>query len=298
MAVLLLVGCTPRKIMVTEFVRMVQAGLPAVEQEQDLQLLAQSMPAHIKLMETLLASDPSNADLLILLARLYGGYAFAVLETEFEARHWKQPSVVNMALPSDKLEDAMARYFQRGAQYALQALEVDYPQVRQKIQRPQSTDLFISALSIKDVPALFWYGFNLGGYIQHRLGSVSAMAKAHQVERAMQRVVALDEAYYHGSAHLVLLAYYASRAPMTGGNPALAEVHFKRHQQLLPDPMGLRELYWARYVLVQRQEREQYLQQLTEVSSLLAPGKTGGLLTSVAAKRAEIYMGAADQFFD
>ena len=50
-AIIILAGCSPRKLMVSEFVAMVQAGLPAVEQEDDLHLLARSMPAHIKLLD-------------------------------------------------------------------------------------------------------------------------------------------------------------------------------------------------------------------------------------------------------
>ena len=62
-AIIILAGCSPRKLMVSEFAGVIRTGLPAVEQEGDLQLLAQSMPAHIKLLETLLASDPHNRDL-------------------------------------------------------------------------------------------------------------------------------------------------------------------------------------------------------------------------------------------
>ncbi len=291
-------GCTARQLMVKEFVGMVQTGLPAVEQEQDLQLLAHSLPAHIKLLETVLASDPHNADLLVLLARLYGGYAFAVLETEFEARHLDQPSVLSLALGNDALEDAMARYFERGANYALRALEARHTQARLELERPQSADLLLKSLSIEDVPALFWYGFNLGGYVQHRLDAVTALAKAHLVEQTMHRVVALDEAYYQGSAHLVLLAYYAARSPMTGGNPNQAAYHYQRHQNIVPRPMGLRRLFWARYVLVLRQERQLFVRQLTEVGKSVPSGKVGGLLASVAATRARIYLGAVDQFFD
>ncbi len=291
-------GCAARQLMVKEFVGVVQTGLPAIEQEQDLQLLAHSLPAHIKLLETLLASDPHNVDLLVLLARLYGGYAFAVLETEFEARHLDQPSVLSLTRGNDALEDAMARYFERGANYALQALEVRHTQARFELERPQSADLFFKSLSIEDVPALFWYGFNLGGYVQHRLDAVTALAKAHLVELTMQRVVALDEAYYQGSAHLVLLAYYAARSPMTGGNPNQAAYHYQRHKNIVSRPMGLRQLYWARYVLVLRQERQLFVQQLTQVEQSVASGKASGLLASVAATRARIYLEAVDQFFD
>ena len=68
-AMILSGGCSPRKLMVAEFGELIRTGLPAVEQEDDLDLLARSMPAHIKLLETLLASDPANRELLVLLAR-------------------------------------------------------------------------------------------------------------------------------------------------------------------------------------------------------------------------------------
>ena len=67
------IGCSPRKMMVNQFVEMIETGLPAMEQDADLQLIAHSMPAHIKLLETMLANDPNNDELLVHLARLYGG---------------------------------------------------------------------------------------------------------------------------------------------------------------------------------------------------------------------------------
>jgi hypothetical protein len=297
-AIIISAGCSPRKLMVDEFVGMVQTGLPAIEQEDDLHLLAQSMPAHIKLLETLLASDPHNRDLLVLLARLYGGYAFAILETEDEARRLNQPSVVALGLPGQELEDSTARYFERGSAYALRALESVHPQARLQLNRLQAADVFIKSLELSDVPALFWYGFNLGGYVQHSLDSVAAVANAHLVQKAMGRVVELDETYYHGSAHLALLVYYGSRPPMMGGSPEKARRHWDRHQQRVPAFKELRDLYLARYVLVQAQDKEEFVQRLSAIVRDPAKGASAGLLAKVAAVRARIYLGAVDTFFN
>ncbi len=293
-----LTACSARKLMVAQVVQMVHSGLPAFEQDDDLPLLAQAFPAHIKLLETFLANDPRNKQLLVLLARMYGGYAFAILETEFEARQYDQPTVVPMQGDADFLEMRMGRYFQKGAAYALRALELRHPDARQKLQSVQSAGAFFQSLSQSDVPALFWYGFNLGGYVQHTLGSVKAMAKAHLAEKAMRRVIALDPTYYHGSAHLVLLVYYASRSPMLGGNPRLAESYYHQHQKLVPAQRRLREMYWARYYLVRKQERRDFLQQLQAVAKEPAAGQPFGLLDRVALERAKVYIGAVDHFFD
>ncbi|MGD9187950.1 MAG: TRAP transporter TatT component family protein [Desulfobacteraceae bacterium] len=291
-------GCSPRKLMVRQFVQMVESGIPAIEQEQDLQLLAQSMPAHIKLLETVLANDPQNVDLMLLLARLYGGYAFAILETELEARRFGLPSVAALAFTPDQLETAVVRNYRKGAAYALQALETRHQKAGERLSRLKSSEAFIAALRRSDAPALFWYGFNLGGYIQHRLDSVEAMAKTHLVEKTMRRVVALDEAYYHGSAHLVLMAYYASRPAALGGNPERSRAHMERHFIVAPESMMMRSLYWARYALVQQQARSEFVRRLSQVADEAKADQKLDMLGSVAAVRARIYLEARDNFFE
>ena len=297
-AALVFPGCSPRRLMVGEFTSMVHTGMGAIEQEDDLFLLAQSMPAHIKLLETMLASDPHNRELLVLLARIYGGYAFAILETESEARRLHRPAVIRIGLSDDGLEDAIGRYFEAGAGYALRALETAHPDAGGKLKGLQSSRAFIQSLGKRDIPALFWYGFNLGGCVQHRLDSVAAMATAHLVEKAMSRVVQLDETYYYGCAHLVLLAYYGSRPPMMGGSPEKARRQWDRHRTILPGPMGLRDLYLARYVLVRSHDRQAFVRCLNTVENEWGKGIAPRLLEKVAAVRARLYLEAADAFFD
>jgi hypothetical protein len=284
--------------MTRQFVQMLQTGMPAIEQEQDLQLLAQSMPAHIKLLETLLANDPQNIDLMLLLSRLYGGYAFAILETEWEAQRFGQPSVIALAIAPSQLEAAVVRNYRKGAAYALQALEARHSRAGERLSRLKSSEAFIAALRRADAPALFWYGFNLGGYIQHRLDSVEAMAKTHLVEKTMRRVIALDEAYYHGSAHLMLMAYYAFRPVALGGHPEQARVHMEKHFIVTPESKMIRSLYWARYALVQQQDRSEFILRLSQVTDEAKAGHKFDMLSSVAAVRARIYLKAQDNFFE
>lgn len=291
-------ACSPRKLMVREFVDMVEEGMPAMEQEDDLHLLARSMPAHIKLLETLLANDPHNQKLLVLLARLYGGYAFAVLESELEARRHGSALPVVSGIPQASLESAVARYYQTGAQYALRSLERRYPEVRLKLNRLASVADFMQSLDKTDVPALFWYGFNLGGFVQHRLDSVEALAAAHLVEKSMGRVIELNDTYYHGNAYLALLVYHASRSPMMGGNPDKAREYYQRHGELNTTAANLGHLYWARFVLVRQQEKETFVRLLSQVGQVPEGHQAPTLLDRVAAVRARIYLDAADRFFD
>jgi hypothetical protein len=296
--VLLTGGCSPRKLMIAQVGRIIDAGQPAYERETDLYLLSHSFPSHVKLLEGLSVSDPQNSELLILIARLYAGYAFTVLETEGEALRYGQPPVVGLGLPRERLEEEISHCFQTGAEFALKALACKYPDVRERLGRAESAVAFFDTLGAEDVPALFWYGFNLAGHVLHNLQSVGAMSRAYQVESAMRRVLALNPTYYHASAHLALLAYYASRPPMMGGRPESARWHYDQHRLLIPQPMGLRELYWARYYLVQQQQRPEFTRVLSELRRQDPQASLFPLLDSVAARRAAVYLEAADRFFD
>lgn len=293
-----MVSCSPRRVITSEFVSLLENGRPAIEQEDDLHLLAKSMPAHIKLLETLLANDPDNDRLLILLARLYAGYAFAILESELEARRLDMPTVVDTGIPDGQLDGAVARYYHRGAQYALRSLGIRHPQAQARLNQLSSAGDFIRSLDTGDVPALFWYGFNLGGVVRHRLDSVEAMARAHLVEKAMGRVVELNPAYDHGNAYLVLLVYHASRPPMMGGSPEKARKYYLLHQQSKTPTASLDDVFLARYVLVQEQEKDAFTERLTAVATKAETDGPISLMERVAVVRARLYLKASDRFFD
>jgi hypothetical protein len=291
-------SCSPRKVMVNEFVGMLEDGLPAIEQEDDLNLLARALPAHIKLLETMLASDPRNERLLNLLARIYGGYAFALLESEWEARSLDAPSVVDTGYAEDQLAGAVARYYQTGADYALRSLAVRHPRARDQLNQLSRSADFIRSLDGRDVPALFWYGFNLGGAIRHQLDSVAAMAKAHLVEKAMARVVALNPGYDNGNAYLVLMVYHASRPRMMGGNPEKARYYLRQYRKIHGAAASLGDVFMARYLLVEQQERAAFIKLLAAVPQPSDGRRPFTLMDRVAAVRAKTYLEASDRFFN
>lgn len=294
----LVLGCSPRRIMVDQLAGVVETGLPAYEQESDLVLLAEAFPAHIKLLETVLVSDPGNERLLVLLSRLCGGYAFSILETRWEASAHHQPDPFGRPAAPERLSRRMSRYFQKGVGYALAALERRHPGVRDRLNTPRGLGDLLAGVPARDLPALFWYAYNLGGYIQHNLDSVQALSDAHQVETIMKWVLKTDAGYDHGNAHLVLLVYYGARSPMMGGNPKLAEAHYQAHRRLAPGPDRLGQLFWARYGLVRQGDKAQFSKVLAGLGADPKTGESAGLLDGVARQRAAIYLNAVDDFFD
>lgn len=294
--VLTVASCSPRRWMVREVAASLEEGLDVLEADEDLMLIEKALPANIKLIESLRPQDPENPRIPETLARLYGSYAFAFGERDLEASELlpdRQPQSMDPAA----LAEAVSRYYRKGADYALESLEARHPGCAGQLKRPVDADACFSRLGPEDLPALFWYGFDLGGYVNRSRSSVRALAQASLAEKAMIRVLEIDPSYYHGGAHLFLMIYYASRPPMMGGRPEAAVSHYRSLKALQGEDFPMADLFYARYYLLRAQDRSGFHEMLETVRS--APAKPGPhrLLDAVAVERAAIYLEAEHRLF-
>ena len=291
-------GCSMRQVSARTAAGLLETGVAAYEQDDDLELLRQAFPSNIKVMEALLANDPDNLALLVLLGRAYGSYAFAFVDGRTEAAQLGVFSSLEGREPAENLRDRAAGLYRKGMDYSLRALEIRHPDSGRQLQHVASTGAFFQSLDAKDVPALFWYGFNLSGWINHNRDSVRAISRAHLVETSMQRVLQLEPDYFHGGARLVLMVYYASRSPMMGGNPQLALEQYRQLQQRHGRNFLLKELLYARYVLVQRRHRDQFEAVLKRLAFASHPRKEYRLYDRIAMDRAALYLEATGTLFE
>ncbi len=298
MAVLaaLLTSCTPRQIASRQVSAILEDGAARMEQDDDPELVEAALPADIKLLESLLVRAPGDMGARSLLARLYGSYAFAFAERDLEAAELLGGDR-GAPVRAESRQDRVRRYYRKGADYALEVIEARHPGCSSQLANVADAQTCFDRLDASDLPALFWYGFDLGGYINRSRGSVRALSRAHLAEKAMKRVLAIDPAYYHGGAHLFLMIYYAARPPMAGGNPEAASAHYKALKKMYGDDFFLPDVFFARYLLYRKQDREGFHRLLTDVLKRPAPPGPYRLLNKVAADRAALYLAAEDRLF-
>lgn len=298
----LLIACSPRQIMVTEMTSLLDDGMQVFEQDNDIAMLSQAMPAHIKLAEALLDRSQDNSDLRVLLARLYGSYAFAFEEADFEAMRYDHDNAEltgNRDLAAREMKQRLNRHFMKGAEYAKSALSLKYPDAAKSLENITQRKLFLNRLTRQDTPALFWYGFNLGGYASRNLDSVRALTMATQVEAVMQRVIVLSPEYYYGTAHLIMMLFQSIRPPMMGGNIKLALDHYRELKSIAGENFLLADVFYARYCLPQTQDRESFEKILTRVAhTKVRDSAPFALFNQVAVQRAQIYIKAIDHLFE
>jgi hypothetical protein len=297
---LLLVACTPRQLVVDQLGAMLTAGMDRLEQNGDVALVEDGLPGQITLLEALLVSDPFDERLQLLLARLYAAQGLLFLEPQAEAAAWEVTVPWNTVAPPPALNEVkpqLTRAFLRGAAHALSVLEARRPGSGGQLANIRQIGPYLQAAGEADVPALFWYALNLGGWVNHQLDDLGAVAKAHVAERVMRRVIELKPDYYHGFAHLFLIAYYGSRPPMLGGSPTAAQEHYEAFNRIADAPLLLAKVYYGRYCLPLEQARQPYLDLMGSLAAKPIEIETG-FFDALAIRRAQLYLKAVDKLFE
>lgn len=278
MTLLPLSGCSTSQLVARGASPLIDHGVVAMNRETDLELARASIPANLKMIEALLLADPGNAAYRVQAAMGFYGYALGFVEAD------------------DR--DRAALLYQRARNHGLAALE--RAGVTQAMLDGDAAALTqtLAKLDARAVPALFWTASPWGKWIELQLDDPARLAELPRVEALMQRVLALDETYYHGGAHVFFGVYYGGRAPMFGGDFARAARHFDRAAALSHNRLLWVEVYRARYLLRQMGDRAAFHATLNRV--LVAPDSVDpdlNLANALARKQAAALLAQEEDLF-
>lgn len=249
-----------------------------LNRQADLEMVCDGAPSYLLLLDSLLVSSPDNARLLMHGAQAYTAYA--------------------SLMPECGRPERAVVLGQRAREYGLRLLGTN-KRFGDATQMPLAGfNEAVQAVGSGEVEKLFWAGYGWATWIGFSKGAPAAMADLPKVEQLMLRVLALDEGFYHGGAHLFLGIYYGSRPVMLGGKPETSRVHFERsialgERRFLPALVAYAEHY-AKQTL----DRELYVRLLEEALAFdLASAPDLTLPNVLAKRRAQRLLAQADDFF-
>lgn len=176
----------------------------AVNASSDLEIVRHGLPTGMLMVEGLARRLPHDGRVGLLAAKLYTGYAMAFLESD----------------------DARARnLYERARDHGLAGLRGGTTIRRGTFADAEHT---ISRLGKDDVPLLFWTAQAWASAINLGLDDPRNQADLARVESMMERVLALDELFYYGGAHLFKGVLLGSKPPPAGGDVAAGIVEIER----------------------------------------------------------------------
>lgn len=238
-------ACSMGQLVARSSLPILESGNVSMNRETDLELARAAIPANLKLIEGLIEQLPNNPDLRLQAAQALYGYTYSFIEDEDSLR--------------------ASRFYQRGLQHAFKALNIAGVAGDLSAMPAEELKQKLSKLNQRAVPALFWTASCWAKWIDMNRNDPARLAELGKAEALMQRVLELDENYYHGGAHLFFGAFYGGRPPMLGGDFARAANHFEKARAVTQGKFLIVDLLQAQYLARQQLDRPQFHRLLTAI---------------------------------
>lgn len=175
----------------------------------DPETVKQGVPAYLLMVDSFLKSSPDNASLLMAASSLNG--SFTVFTDSQRTR-----------LLSDK-----------SLAYAEQAVCLKIKNICRPTAMPfNEFTLAVSQIREKDLKLIYTLGVAWTGWIQAHSDDWNAIAQLARVKVLMERVLAVDESYQTGGAHLYMGGLETLLPASLGGKPEKGKQHFEKALEL------------------------------------------------------------------
>lgn len=179
----------------------------SVLNSDDVETVRQGAPAYLILLDALVQGSPEDASLLAAGSRLYNAYAAAFVS-------------------DDKRSKLMAN---KAFDYARRALCQRQASLCAVDSMPMPEfETALAESSEKQIDALYLIGSSWISWLTANSDDWNAIAQLPRAKAVLQRVVALDDRYDNGGAHLYLGGIATLLPPAMGGKPEEGKTHFEK----------------------------------------------------------------------
>lgn len=249
----------------------------AVLNSNDPVMVESGLPSYLLLLDALALQDPESPAIRQAAASLNSAYAGAFV---------KDPA------RSAALTDKARRY-------ALEAACLTNENLCNAQNMPvEELKTALADMDDKDdVPALYTLGTTWAGWIESHSNDFNAIADLPRVELILNRVIALDETWQQGTAHLYMGVIATAIPPALGGRPELGKAHFEKALALSNGQNLMAKVYYAKNYARGLYERELHDQLLKEVLDAPTEARGWTLMNQIAKREAQALLDSADDFF-
>jgi predicted anti-sigma-YlaC factor YlaD len=215
--------------------------------EDDPELVRAAAPFSLKLIESLIAENPRDEELLLIAARGFTQYSYAFVQQDAEEAEVHEQAMA--------LRARAAKLYLRARDYGMRALEVKHPNFAQELKaNPREAT---AKLGVKEVPLMYWTGLSWAG----ALGAskdVFMVPQIPQFEALMDRALQLDESFQQGAIHTFFIGFEMSSPTRQGEKAARAKEHFDRAVVLSKGRSAGPYVSYAEAVMAPAQKRAEF----------------------------------------
>jgi len=258
--------------------------------ESDLEFAGEALPFSLKLIESLLYSQPDNADLLLAAASGFTQYAFVWVQQ-------KGDFIEDEDFTEALRQRGRARaFYSRAHRYALHGLEQSHPGFRDQLRaNPVAA---ANTLTLDDLPLLYWSAASLGAMISVGKNDTDLVARLPEVLALGRRAYELNPRWNAGaSTELMMQLELADPASGTGARERAREFF----DNVIATTQGNRAgpyVTYAESISIPEQNREEFVSMLNRALAVDVEATPENRLANVAMQtRARWLLSRVDDLF-
>jgi predicted anti-sigma-YlaC factor YlaD len=250
LSLLLLGGCSIRKIAIKKLGDALAESGETFASDNDPELVKDALPFTLKLIESLLDESPRHRALLLAACSDFTQYAYAFVKEEADEMEPKSFA------RATEMRARARNLFLRARDYGVRGLETTHPGFRAALAKDPQTA--VKEAKSADVPLLYWTAASWGLAITLSKNEPDLIADQPVVEALVDRALALNEAFDQGAIHSFLISYEPARQGAEGDPLERARKHFDRAMQLSGGYQAGPLVSLAESVSIARQDRSEF----------------------------------------
>ena len=275
-ALVLCAGCL-KQIALGSVADSLSASGNGYARDDDPELVRDSIPVIIKLMEQIHDALPKHEALTVALTRTTTSYGVAFIAEDADRVEDKDVQAGKV------LRNRAKRMFLRARGYGLDAMELAIVGSRAVLtgtDRDKRATM-LQRTTKKDVPAMYWLAAAWGEAIANAKDDMQLVGDLPIVAQLMKRALALDESWEEGAIHEFFITYDAAQ----GEGKAAAKKHFERAVELSHNKKLAPYVTYAEAVCVDSQDKKEFVRLLDKVLAFDVDSDPDHRLVNILAQR-------------
>lgn len=286
-----LAGCSVKQFAIKEIASSLAEGSgSAFAQEADIAFAGEAIPFSLKLVESLLAAQPDNSDLLLAASSGYTQYAVGWVEQPADFIEEE-----DFFAAQEQYERAV-KFYLRAYHYGLRGLEARHPGFGADFRSEPAAAA--ARLKVEDVDLAYWTAAGLGSAISLSRTNPELLAQLPAVEALAERALALQPDWNLGAIHELLITL---KAAGTGDPDAIrrdVQRHYDEAVRISGGASASAHVSFAEATSIQDQNRAQFealLNQALAIDSDRYPDNRLAIL--ISQQRAKWLLDRVDDLF-
>ena len=288
-ACLALAACSPKRYAIRQLGGALTGLGVSLSSDPDPELVRSAIPFSLKLIETLLAESPKDAELLLNATKGFAQYAYAFVLFEADELAEKDMAAAQAA------RMRASRLFLRARDYGLRGLELNHPNFTQALKADPKAA--VAALKPAEVPFVYWTAVSWAAALAASR-DMFMLPQIPQFDALIDRALELNEDWDKGSIHTFLILYEMTSPTRKGDKAARAKQHFDRAVELSQGKQVGPYVAYAENVLVPAKDRAAFEATLKKAIAIDVNVEPESRLQNVIAqRRARWLLGRAEKLF-